>query len=58
MLKFLCDDIVDFLVVMFNRIMENGDYPELWAIGLVKILHKKGKKGDKSTFNFQLADSF
>ena len=50
MLKFFCDDIVQFLKMLFNNILETGDYPEMWAIGLVKILFKKGKKDDLNNY--------
>jgi hypothetical protein len=32
--KFTCDTIVKHLVVLFNVILEKGDYPTSWAMGL------------------------
>ena len=41
MLKSLTD-LKPILVILFNRILDTGTYPKLWAQGIVKPVFKKG----------------
>ena len=48
MLKSAREVIVPYLVILFNKILDSGQYPERWsdAVGLLFPLHKKGSATD------------
>ena len=41
-LKFAPENIVEILYLVFNAILDRGEWPEQWATGLISPVHKKG----------------
>ena len=39
--KFAHDDIYSALYIVFNTILDRGEWPQQWAIGLISPVHKK-----------------
>ena len=45
-----CAVIKNQLLVIFNRVLDSGVFPEWWCLGIVKPLHKKGTKHDPNNY--------
>ena len=41
-LKHGCNELLPALVLLFNTIITNGEYPSKWATGIIHPVHKKG----------------
>ena len=50
MLKSAREVIVPYLVILFNKILDSGQYPERWSDAVLFPLHKKGSATDKNNF--------
>ena len=48
-LKATFSEMKDIYVTLFNRILDNGQIPESWTIGMITPIYKN--KGDKGDFN-------
>ena len=44
------DFIVPYLVHLFNKIFDNGVYPELWTKGMIVPIYKKGDKNNVANY--------
>ena len=42
MYKSAIDIVGPCMVDVFNRVMECGEFPDMWAKGILCVLHKKG----------------
>ncbi len=42
--KYALDQLGDPMTLLFNLVFDNGDFPEIWAEGLICPIHKKNKK--------------
>ena len=50
LLKHLNDKFYTVFVHLFNRILESGDFPEEWAIGIIVLLFKGGDKSSLDNY--------
>ncbi len=42
--KYVLDQLGDPMTLLFNLVFDNGDFPEIWAEGLICAIHKKDSK--------------
>ena len=40
------DDPKDFLHILYNQLLNKGEYPDSWATGYIIPIHKGGEKND------------
>ena len=50
MIKARAPIILPFLVIFFNKILETKEYPDEWAVGITKPLHKSGEIDDPDSY--------
>ena len=50
MLKSAREVIVPYLVILLNKILDSGQYPERWSDAVLFPLHKKGSAADPNDF--------
>ena len=50
LLKNLNEQFHKVFVQFFNRILERGDFPEEWAVGIIVLLFKGGDKGNLDNY--------
>ena len=50
MFKSAREVIVPYLVILFNKILDSGQYPERWSDAVLFPLHKKGSATDPNNF--------
>ena len=61
--KFATEELSTQFCLIFNHILDNGDYPRQWSEGLINALHKKGDPSNpdnyrKITINVAMAKIF
>ena len=39
--KHACNELLPALVLLFNTIIANGEYPSSWATGIIHPVHKR-----------------
>ena len=49
-LKNVPDDLTGPLHTLFNFVFDKGDYPDLWAEGIINPVHKKGSENEPDNF--------
>ena len=40
----------EFLLTLFNKILQSGNFPESWSYALVVLVHKKGSRSDLGNY--------
>ena len=48
--KFVSDELTTPFCVIFNYILDKGDYPSQWSEGLINALHKKGDPSNPDNY--------
>ena len=48
--KYLSDNMVQPLTILFNYVWENGEYPDKWSEGIIQPLHKKGSLSEPDNY--------
>ncbi len=50
MLKMCGRSISPILAVIYNKIIDDGAFPDLWKFGTVSVIHKKDQKNDPNNY--------
>ena len=50
LLKYVDDNFIDLMTLIFNKIFDSGKFPEEWALGVIVILFKEGTKSDLNNY--------
>ncbi len=53
-LKYAASELNELLQVLFNHVFEKGDFPSLWAEGIIHSIHKKSQ----GQHGFKIASSY
>ncbi len=48
--KYLPDPFLNVFTSLFNKILDSGEFPEEWAIGIIVLLFKSGDKSDLNNY--------
>ena len=50
LIKALDEKTLDVFVLLLNKILDNGVFPEEWTLGVVVILYKEGERSDLNNY--------
>ena len=48
--KLFNSDLISFTTILFNRLLEQGIFPDSWSSGAIKPIYKKGCKEDPNNY--------
>ena len=48
--KLFNNQLIQTLVSLFNKVLEDETYPEAWSTGIIKPIYKKGSKNDPKNY--------
>ena len=51
LIKALDEKMLDIFVLLLNKILDNGVFPEEWTLGVVVILYKEGERSDLNNYH-------
>ena len=50
LLKYVEDNFLDLMTLILNKIFDSGKFPEEWALGVIVILFKEGRKSNLNNY--------
>ena len=48
--KLFNNHLISFTTTLFNKLLEQGTFPDSWSTGAIKPTYKKGNKGNPSNY--------